>query len=152
MDYYHVLHHQASEDSIKRTLDILQQMGMTRFASAVMFVMQKVFGLKDNYLILPPDIKEGRFLLSEIMRSGNFGKFDKRIRRSSRMKYASVRLLSHSKEIVHLQALSARSPYRCSIPNLAVLLEKMARLDLILSKLLLSIKGQPLLKNHFVIP
>lgn len=91
MDYYHVLHHQASEDSIKRTLDILQQMGMTRFASAVMFVMQKVFGLKDNYLILPPDIKEGRFLLSEIMRSGNFGKFDKRIRRSSRMKYASVR-------------------------------------------------------------
>ena len=57
----------ASEDSIKRTLDILQQMGMTRFASAVMFVMQKVFGLKDNYLILPPDIKEGRFLLSEII-------------------------------------------------------------------------------------
>lgn len=91
MDYYHVLHYPASEDSKKRTLDILQQMGMTRFASAVMFVMQKVFGLKDNYLILPPDIKEGRFLLSEIMRSGNFGKFDKRIRHSSRMKYAPIR-------------------------------------------------------------
>ena len=105
MDYYHVLHHQASEDSIKRTLDILQQMGMTRFASAVMFVMQKVFGLKDNYLILPPDIKEGRFLLSEIMRSGNFGKFDKRIRRSSRMKYAPFVLLSHSKEIVHSSSI-----------------------------------------------
>lgn len=34
---------------------------MTRFASAVMFVMQNVFGLKDEYLILPPDIKEGCF-------------------------------------------------------------------------------------------
>ena len=91
MDYYHVLHCPASEDSKKRTLDILQQMGMTRFASAVMFVMQNVFGLKDEYLILPPDIKEGCFLLSEIMCSGNFGKFDKRIRRSSRMKYAPIR-------------------------------------------------------------
>ena len=58
-------------------------------------------------------------------------------------------LLSHSKEIVHSSSIIARSPYRCSIPNLAVLLEKMARLDLILSKLLLSIKGQPLLKKSF---
>ena len=149
MDYYHVLHHQASEDSIKRTLDILQQMGMTRFASAVMFVMQKVFGLKDNYLILPPDIKEGRFLLSEIMRSGNFGKFDKRIRRSSRMKYAPFVLLSHSKEIVHSSSIIRTKSLQMLHSESGCTSGENGTVGLILSKLLLSIKGQPLLKKSF---
>lgn len=48
-------------------------------ATAVMYVMQKVFCLDDKYLIVKADERLGRFLLNEIMLSGNFGFYDKRI-------------------------------------------------------------------------
>ena len=54
---------------------------MKKFASAMMYVLQTVFAMPDEYLICKPDEKEGKFLLNEIIQAGNFGKYDKRIKR-----------------------------------------------------------------------
>ena len=64
-------------------LDVVQKelkhLGLWKFAGAVMFVMKVVFGLSEDRMIAPMDEKEGRFLLDEIMRGGNFGQYDDRM-------------------------------------------------------------------------
>ena len=57
-----------------------RELGLLRFAGAVMYVEREVFGLQKEYMICEPDEKAGRFLLDEIMRAGNFGQYDPRIR------------------------------------------------------------------------
>lgn len=61
------------------TLQVLEQLGLTQFAASVMYVMQRVFGVADEHLLMPPDIKRGRHILKEIMLAGNFGQYDARI-------------------------------------------------------------------------
>lgn len=86
LDYYYVLRQPASECDKEHTVRILKKLGMLRFARAMMWVQQEVFGLEDEYLLTEPDEAEGRFLLSEIMQSGNFGKYDTRIDRKNHHK------------------------------------------------------------------
>lgn len=57
----------------------LKYLGLWKFAQAVMFVMKEVFGLSEDRMIVPMDEREGRFLLDEIMRGGNFGQYDTRL-------------------------------------------------------------------------
>ena len=61
----------------------LKRLGLAKFASAVMYVLQTAFAMPDVYLLCPPNEKEGRFLLNEIMMGGNFGKYDTRIKRET---------------------------------------------------------------------
>ena len=84
MDYYMVLRavSKLGDDKFKlreSAMKILDWFGLKRFAGAVMYVEQQVFGMKDDMLLCSPDIKAGRFLLNEIMRAGNFGKYDERV-------------------------------------------------------------------------
>ena len=51
---------------------------MERFASGLMWVMQEVFGMKEEYLLCVPNEKEGRFILQEVMMTGNMGHSDTR--------------------------------------------------------------------------
>lgn len=79
MDYYFVLRNV----NVKRNtnaIKALREMGLLRFAAAVMYVEREVFGLQKEYMLCEPDEKAGRFLLDEIMRAGNFGQYDSRIR------------------------------------------------------------------------
>lgn len=84
MDYYFVLQSRRpsptpslhSEGNIK---DTLRELGLTKFAQAFMWILQYVFHLEEKFLICKPNEKDGRFLLSEIMRAGNFGQFDDRL-------------------------------------------------------------------------
>lgn len=86
LDYYMVLRtlyvekgeNKAGNEGIMRTLG---RFGMKKFTSAMMYVLQTVFAMPDEYLICKPNEKEGRFLLNEIMQAGNFGKYDERIKR-----------------------------------------------------------------------
>ncbi|MBR2096801.1 MAG: nucleotidyltransferase family protein [Prevotella sp.] len=53
----------------------LRNLGMYKFAGAVMFVMKEIFRLEDEFLIAPVDERRGRTLLTEILRGGNFGHY-----------------------------------------------------------------------------
>jgi hypothetical protein len=79
LDYYFVLCQGFTEEERKETVHTLRSLKMQRFAAAVMWVLQQVFGMDDRYLLTPPDEREGRFLLSEIMQAGNFGQHDERL-------------------------------------------------------------------------
>ena len=118
LDYYYVL---ISDDLLVISDDLLvisddllvirdrvqkelKHLGLWKFAQAVMFVMKEVFGLSEDRLIAPMDEKEGRFLLDEIMRGGNFGQYDDRmgdkvdeskIHRYFRMNLRNLRFVKH---------------------------------------------------------
>ena len=79
MDYYFVLR-EGGKVYKDWTMNWIRRMGLERFAAAVMYVEQEVFGLQEEYMLCKPDEKAGRFLLSRIMRAGNFGQYDPRIR------------------------------------------------------------------------
>lgn len=76
LDYYFVLCVPCSEEEKAQTLHMLDRLHMTRFASAVMYVLREVFGLEESRLLLPPSPLYGVRLLDEIMLAGNFGKYD----------------------------------------------------------------------------
>ena len=104
LDYYYVL---ISDDLLlirDRVQKELKHLGLWKFAQAVMFVMKEVFGLSQDRMIAPMDEKEGRFLLDEIMRGGNFGQYDDRmgskvgeskIHRYFRMNLRNLRFVKH---------------------------------------------------------
>ena len=70
----------GNADGVDRGLlqDELRRLGLWKFAGAVMYIMKEVFGLEDNRLIVPPDVKRGRLVLKEVLEAGNFGQYDKR--------------------------------------------------------------------------
>lgn len=65
-------------DSVEQ---IVERLGLKRFAGATMWVLHEVFGLEEHRFLVPADNELGEFLLHEIMLSGNFGQYDKRIDR-----------------------------------------------------------------------
>ena len=82
----------------------LKYLGLWKFAKTVMFVMKEVFGLSEDRMIAPMDEKEGKFLLDEIMRGGNFGQYDDRMgskvgeskmHRYFRMNLRNLRFVKH---------------------------------------------------------
>ena len=77
MDYYFVLKNDGNcknEDTAK----ILKELRLTRFAEALMWILHNALGLEEKYLICRMNEKEGRFVLDEIMQTGNFGYSDTR--------------------------------------------------------------------------
>ena len=79
LDYYFVLCQGFTEEEREETMRVLRSLKMVRFARAVMWVLQEVYGMDDRYLLTSPDEREGCFLLSEIMLAGNFGQYDERL-------------------------------------------------------------------------
>ena len=94
LDYYYVL---ISDDLLVISDDLLvisddlllirdrvqkelKELGLWKFAGAIMYIMQEVFGLPASRLIVPPNEKYGRFVLNEVLEAGNFGKHDERNR------------------------------------------------------------------------
>lgn len=76
-DYYFILQHATDKDR-KEALSTLSSFGITDFTSTVMYVMKKVYGIDERLMLCTVDEKNGKFLLEEIMRGGNFGHYDDR--------------------------------------------------------------------------
>ena len=100
MDYYFVLKH-LSEEEKGGVMKVLKQVGVERFAKALMFVEQKVFGLEDRYLLCEPSVEDGEYLLSEIMIGGNFGHYDDRKKYSTRHSFLESFLGVYFKNFRH---------------------------------------------------
>ena len=98
----------TTDSSASTALDVVQRelkyLGLWKFAGAVMYVLHEVFGLSEDRMIAPMDEREGRFMLAEIMRGGNFGQYDDRmgskvgeskIHRYFRMNLRNLRFVKH---------------------------------------------------------
>lgn len=80
MDYYAVLFSTNDKVLHKRTMKLLHSMHLHDFAGGLMWVLQRVYLLEEERLLCVPNEKHGRFLLNEILRSGNMGKYDDRLK------------------------------------------------------------------------
>lgn len=79
VDYFYVLKNLSEDGRKQATIDI-KEMGLSKFAGAVMSVLKDVCGVDERLLVAEPDRTRGKLLLDEIMISGNFGKYDGRLK------------------------------------------------------------------------
>lgn len=78
MDFYFVL---LNSEGSNQELSLLKEFRLLRFARAMMWLLHTQFRLeKEKLMGCGMDEKEGRFVLSEIMQTGNFGQADQRYR------------------------------------------------------------------------
>lgn len=78
LDYYFVLQHEITPKEKTEYIELLKRFGLKDFAAAATYVMQVMFGLEDEFVLVEPDRRLGEFLLREMMIAGNFGKYDHR--------------------------------------------------------------------------
>ena len=99
VDYYFVLRAQnegrCQMEDVRKTL---REMRLMRFAEAMMWILHTQLGLEEQYLICGMNEKEGRFVLSEIEHTGNFGFSDTRFNGMSKLRRIAkhdIHLLFH---------------------------------------------------------
>lgn len=85
-DFYVLLKDYNKERIVRKELmgkeeimKIISSCGMKHFATALMFVLKKIFHVGNDELICGISEKDGLFLLNEIMMAGNFGHYDIRM-------------------------------------------------------------------------
>ena len=74
MDYYYCLINLTDTDR-SWAMDNVKHMGLSSFASAVMYVEREVFEIEENLLLCRANPKTGSLLLKAIFDEGNFGKY-----------------------------------------------------------------------------
>lgn len=77
IDYYYVLMHLAEEDK-EKVMVTLAEIGLKKFAAAMMYVLQTICLLEPERMLCQPDERAGRFMLEEVLQTGNLGLFDER--------------------------------------------------------------------------
>lgn len=80
MDYYCLLRQGTDEAEKQRVMAFLRSLNLAGFAAAVMYVLREVFNLPRECMLTAPDPRRGEHLLREILRAGNFGRYDDRIK------------------------------------------------------------------------
>ena len=76
MDYFYVLKQGFSDDEKKDAVYWIKKLGMQRFARGLMWVLQHYFGLEKQFLLMPPCENEGKFIIREVLLTGNMGHGD----------------------------------------------------------------------------
>lgn len=102
MDYYFVLIHVDDSETRKRAYVVLESLGLSKFAGALMWICKEVFGLDKDSMICEPDPVIGDKILREIEIGGNFGHHDDRkkdnesmLRRFMRTNATNLRFLPY---------------------------------------------------------
>lgn len=79
IDYDYLLCSVRDEATRRQAMSVIGQLGLKDFCGALMWVLSEVFHTPKELLLAQPDARRGRFLLSEVMRAGNFGQADDRV-------------------------------------------------------------------------
>ena len=82
LDYYFVLQQKEWPTERGTCIKALREAGVLRFTRALMYVMQQMFALNEEQMIVEPDERCGKLLMREILLAGNFGKQDARFAKS----------------------------------------------------------------------
>lgn len=114
MDLYFLLKARSNDISREYVCKMIKELSMQRFTGALMWVIASVFEQekefsKDSWwvdypwMLCAPDEKQGRFLLEEILISGNMGHFDDR--RNSQKEVRGIKRISdkifHYGRLIH---------------------------------------------------
>ena len=80
VDYYYLLKtfHAGNPSRLSYTSSwekVLQELGLRKFAGAVMWGLREVLNMEEELMIVPVDEWRGRTLMNEMMRGGNLGKY-----------------------------------------------------------------------------
>ena len=68
VDYYVVMaNEKLTASERKECFEVIKDLGLQSFAAAMMYVMQKAFGLEERLLLCEPDVKRGKKLMEDIM-------------------------------------------------------------------------------------
>lgn len=89
IDYYYLLKKVEWVDDVvymnmwqankNEVIAYIKKFGCFKFAGALSYIIHEILGLEKEYMLIEPNRQEGEFLLCEILKSGNFGKFDERV-------------------------------------------------------------------------
>ena len=101
MDYYMVLR-QADKEGIDKAAayNMMKRIGMDRFASATMWLLQEVFAMPHKLMICEPDEKEGRYLLGLVLnkekkQKWEYGSVQRFVNEMIRQMKFSMHIMSH---------------------------------------------------------
>ena len=64
---------------------VIENLGMRKFAGAVMYVLQTAFNMPDEYLLCKPDVRHGSFVLKLTNLAGEYGRVYERTRTLSHL-------------------------------------------------------------------
>ena len=78
----------------------VREFGMTRFAKGLMWVMHEALGMQRDWMLWEPDEKEGRYILKQVMRGGNFGHHDERLKHYGGKLGAVKAILTHNMHLL----------------------------------------------------
>ena len=80
IDYFYILNAYDSEHHTEQEkaelLKVIEQFNMTKFLTALSWILAHLLGQEREKLLVEPNEDEGRFFLQEVFISGNFGKYD----------------------------------------------------------------------------
>ena len=72
-------------DERLEVMRVIENLGMRKFAGAVMYVLQTVFAMPDEYLLCKPDVRHGSFVLKMTNLAGEYGRAYERTRTLSHL-------------------------------------------------------------------
>lgn len=99
IDYYFIMR-ALPADARLGVVQNLKRFRLYRLAKAVMWVLQEVCGMSPDLLLCKADEREGRFLMDEVMRGGNFGHYRKDNRRRNSLARMLALLPHYPREVM----------------------------------------------------
>lgn len=90
VDYYYLLrkYHESnpSDQQIQAIRHDIKEFRLGKFTGAVMYIMHNILRIDKECLLAEPNEKEGKFLLEEMMKSGDMGRYDTRLSKMHKAK------------------------------------------------------------------
>lgn len=128
IDYYFLLKASTVQDR-KEVSSQLKKFGLSNIASALMWVLQELFLLEDQFLLCAVDVSRGKRLLQDVLEGGDFGQYSKRTKGSAiiwwiKGKFRLLSLLRYDFMEVSWQLLRYIPDFIFKFPNKLRLIHK----------------------------